>query len=174
MSIILIGFKGVGKTTLGKKIANLLRWEFLDTDYLIEGTYMDLGHEHKNVHEIHKELGEEGFRRIEHQSLKVLRPVDKQIIAVGGGTVINPDSVEILRGIGRFVYLAKDKDAIFKDLTSKKIPSFLNPEDLEGSFESMYHNRLAIFESLAEVKIDLSKHKEAEVLAKLYEVALKV
>jgi len=173
VTLIFLGFKGVGKTTFGKKIASILKWDFLDTDDLIKDLYIELGHDFQKVHEIHKKLGEASFRKLEAQALRTLRPADNRIIAIGGGTVLNAESVELLRNLGRFVYLSKDKEAVRREHKSGKVPSFLDPDDFDHSFDSMYNERLAIYESLAAYTINVSSHKEAEILAKLYELAFK-
>lgn len=173
MSLILIGFKGVGKTTYGKKIANLLRWQFMDTDSLIEELYTLLGHNYMNVHEIHKKIGEKAFRQIEEEALNKLRVVEKTIIAIGGGTVLNHKCVEILRKLGSFVYLKRDKEQIKNFIKMDKIPSFLDADDFDKSFDLMYNERLSMYQSLAGYTLDLSQLKDAEILAKLYEIAFK-
>lgn len=173
MTLILMGFQNVGKSTYGKKLAGLLKREFIDTDQLIEELYLELGHPHSPAYKIHDEIGEKAFRKLEEEALKKLKINDKAVIALGGGTVINPESVDILRHLGQFVYLSKDKDEIKKLLQAGRIPSYLDPDNFDASFQSMYNERRSLFQSLATYTIDTSKHKETEVLAKLYEIAFK-
>lgn len=168
-----MGFKGVGKTTFGKKLAKLLKWEFLDTDSLIINLYVDLGHDYKSVYEIHKKIGEENFRKLEAQAIKSISLNQKHVVALGGGTILNSESVALLKKLGPFVYLANNKEMIMKNIKIGKIPSFLKSDDFEKSFDAMYKKRLSIYESLANYTLNIADLKETEILAKLYEIAFK-
>ena len=82
MNILLIGFMGSGKSTIGRKLAKLLEYSFVDTDSEIEE---DQG---CSVDEIFKYGGEECFRKIETRLLEKLLNVENFVIATGGGIVI--------------------------------------------------------------------------------------
>lgn len=168
-----MGFQNVGKSTYGRKLASLLRREFIDTDNLIEELYLELGHPYTPAYQIHQAIGEQAFRKLEEEALKKLTIKDKAILALGGGTVIHPQSVDLLRHLGQFVYLSKDKNEVKQLLQSGRVPSYLDPDDFDSSFQSMYNERSTLFESLANYTLDTSKLKETEVLAKLYEIAFK-
>src|SRR5664280_3270682 len=93
---------GAGKTTVGRSLANLLHWSFFDLDYEIELRQKLL------VHEIFQLRGESGFREIETATLRwVLQQVSgPTVIALGGGTFVQPANAELLRGRGaRVVFL---------------------------------------------------------------------
>lgn len=84
-SIYLVGMMGSGKSTLGKMLANTLRYAFFDTDTMIEMT-----HEKTPVSDIFSKYGEEYFRNCETEVLKQLAPYKNLIISTGGGAVIRP------------------------------------------------------------------------------------
>src|SRR5437660_1477503 len=99
MNHILFGFKGVGKTFLGKKMSEELQCPFYDLDELIA---QRCG---MSPREICQKWGEKKFRFIEKEALIELSSVTGSVIALGGGTVLDPDNVANLRKMGMFYYL---------------------------------------------------------------------
>lgn len=126
-NIILCGFKGSGKTTFGRKIAENLRLAFLDTDALVR-----------------KVEDEKLFRLLEKEAVLSLQHVQNTVIATGGGTVLDPDNVAILKKLGTIIYLQVDKE----ELRKKPLPIFIT------DFEKMYQDRLPIYEKIADVIIN--------------------
>ncbi len=171
MNIILMGFKGVGKTTYGKLLAKKLHWKFLDTDDLIIDAYFKESGSRKPAHQIHQELKEEGFRKLEERVLEKLN-LDKAVLSVGGGTILNPSCCKMLQKIGRIVYLSLSKEVIRFYLKKGRLPSYLDPKDFEGSFEKMHQARLPIFQKLADVTLELDQLSESEIIEKLEGIAL--
>lgn len=86
-SIYLIGMMGSGKSTVGKMLANTLKYAFFDTDTVIE-----LAHDKKPVSDIFKEYGQDYFRKCESQILRELSPYKNLVVATGGGAVIKPEN----------------------------------------------------------------------------------
>ena len=85
MNIILIGFKNSGKTTVGERLSEILKYDFLDTDRLIEKSY---GNEGKNVSDIYRLEGEERFREIESEITLNLKNPTSYVLSTGGGVVL--------------------------------------------------------------------------------------
>ena len=94
------------------------------------------------------------------------------MIAVGGGTVLDPENVEILQKVGALVYLQtspeKLKQRIFKD----ELPAFLDPKDPEGSFWQMIQDRAPIYRSIPARCVDTDALDEAGVVAALNSILL--
>ena len=89
-SIIIIGYMGAGKTTVGKALAKELGVMFYDLDWYIE-TRM-----HKTVKEIFDEKGEEGFRIIEHNMLHEVAEFENVVVSCGGGTPCFFDNMDYM------------------------------------------------------------------------------
>ena len=91
--VVLIGFMGAGKTTVGKALAERWRWKFYDLDELIEQR------EHRSIAGIFDESGENGFRKIENSALLELldRSEDGCVIALGGGAFVQPHNRKALQ-----------------------------------------------------------------------------
>src|SRR6185312_12830548 len=101
--VVLIGFMGAGKTTVGRALAKSLRWNFLDLDDVIEQR------EHKNVAEIFALFGEPAFRSMESEALEALLQ-DRQaggdlVLALGGGAFVQKQNRDALNAAGAITVL---------------------------------------------------------------------
>ncbi len=104
-NIILTGFMGCGKTSVGIRLSYRVRWTMTDTDRKIERLYR------MSVSEIFEKMGEEAFRDMETHCLeKLLDEPQGQIIAVGGGLPIRSRNRELLKRLGWVVYLSDGYD----------------------------------------------------------------
>ena len=112
-NIVLIGFMGTGKSTVGKRLAQMLAWNFVDTDYVI-GEVTSL-----SVTEIFKRHGETRFRSEERIVVARLSQQDKLVIATGGGTVVDPRNLEALAQNGIIVGLHASMEAILSRIGHK-------------------------------------------------------
>ncbi len=97
--IILIGYMGAGKTTIGRALSRETGMMFYDLDWYIE-TRM-----HRSVAKIFEERGEQGFRKIEHNMLHEVAEFENVIISCGGGTPCHADNMDYLKRQGETVYL---------------------------------------------------------------------
>ena len=101
-NVCIIGMPGSGKTTVGKKLAECLNKKFVDIDQEIVRT------EGKEIPDIFREVGEEGFRKIETSILSQVTKEKGQVIATGGGVVVCPENWELLRQNGKVVFIQRD------------------------------------------------------------------
>lgn len=143
-SIYLIGMMGSGKSTLGKMLANTLKYAFFDTDQVIE-----LAHSKQPVSEIFKEHGEEYFRKCETQILKELAPYKKLVVSTGGGAVTNPMNWSYMHS-GIVAWLQGDVELLARRVVSQGPESrpLLWSDDLteENAFEKVLEKLTAILE----------------------------
>ena len=112
--IILIGYMGAGKTTIGKTLAKQLGVPFYDLDWYIE-TRM-----RKKVKQIFDERGEEGFRIIEKNMLHEAAEFENVVLACGGGTPCFFDNMDYMVGQGDVVYLRGTPEVLFRHLKMGK------------------------------------------------------
>ncbi len=138
-NIILCGFKRCGKTTLGKKIAKVTGREFIDTDP-------------KNARELYLE-NPEAFRKLEKEIIAGLKGTENGVIATGGGAVLDPENVSVLKSLGKIYYIRIEKEELKTRLLTPPLPAFFDPHDPETSFEQMYQIRHPIYESIADDQI---------------------
>ena len=127
--VILIGFMGAGKTTVGKALGKALGVTFYDLDWYIE-TRM-----RKTVKQIFDEQGEEGFRKMEHNMLHEVAEFENVVISCGGGTPCFYDNMDYLNQQGDTVYLKASPEVLYKHLKMAKgvRPLLLNktPEEVQ-------------------------------------------
>jgi len=127
--VILIGFMGAGKTTVGKALGKALGVTFYDLDWYIE-TRM-----RKTVKQIFDEQGEEGFRKIEYNMLHEVAEFENVVISCGGGTPCFYDNMDYLNQQGDTIYLKASPDVLYKHLKMARgvRPLLLNktPEEVQ-------------------------------------------
>lgn len=163
MKIILFGFKGSGKTYYGKLLAHELMLPFTDTDTLIEKKAGI------TCRQLALEGGEEAFRIMEKQVIEELKYDPQGVLSIGGGAVLDPDNVKNLLATGTLVYLKVDKETLRKRLLSGVLPSYLDPQLPDESFEEMYAFRKPIYESLPSIIIETSGKSDSEVIRAIKE-----
>lgn len=106
---------GVGKTSLGKKLAKVLGLNFIDTDKWIE---KKIG---KSVSEIFQTEGEDYFREVEKNCMQELKGIQNTVVSVGGGLPCHNDSMKYLNDLGTTIYLKLDSKEIARRLSESKI-----------------------------------------------------
>lgn len=112
-TIYLTGFMGSGKSTLGPILANTLGFAFVDLDGLIEQ------HASKTVTRIFAEDGETAFRALESSTLISLSAKERTVVSLGGGTLVNPDNLRLVKEHGILIYLKTDPDQIAQRMKNK-------------------------------------------------------
>ena len=112
--IILIGYMGAGKTTIGKALSKELGLPFYDLDWYIESR------RRKTVPELFNELGEEAFRKIEYNMLHEVAEFEDVIISCGGGTPCFFDNIDYMNQQGKVVYLKATPEVLYKHLLMAK------------------------------------------------------
>lgn len=158
MRIILFGFKKCGKTHFGKLLAETLKFPFIDTDHLIEERHG------KTCRTLALELGESSFRALEKEIIFSLNAFQAAVISLGGGAVLDPENRDYLTKSGCLVSLHIDKAVLKKRHLTGELPSFLDPQDPEGSFEKMYSMRKPIYDAISAIQVDVTEKSDTEVL----------
>ena len=125
MNIVLTGFMGTGKSTIGKLLAEELKKDFIDTDLFIERRYG------KSIPQIFEEEGEERFRELEVNVIKEIAKRKNAVISCGGGVVLNPVNVERLRKKGRIVLLTASLEDIMKRISEDRKRPLLRKYKIE-------------------------------------------
>ena len=161
-NILLIGFMGAGKTTVGLKLSWKLHLPVEDTDKLIEKRAG------KTISEIFAQEGEEAFRQMETELLREIgeKPY-RRIYSVGGGTPLREENRKLLRGCGRVVYLRVRPETVFERLRGDATRPLLQTEDPLGRIRELLASRREAYESCADLILDvdeLSAEECAEIL----------
>ncbi len=168
--IILMGYMGSGKTTVGRALAQDLGMPFYDLDWYIESRMR------KSVKQIFDERGEEGFRIIERNMLHEVAEFENVVISCGGGTPCFFDNIEYLNRQGETVYLKCEPDVLHKHLSMGKTvrPLLLGktPEEVKAFIGQQLKQRdpyytqakhtvdVTLMDNYEKLKISVAKLKE--------------
>ena len=168
--IIIIGYMGAGKTTVGKALSKQLNMPFYDLDWYIESRMR------KTVKEIFDERGEEGFRIIEHNLLHEVAEFEDVIISCGGGVPCFYDNMEYMNQQGETVYLKATPEVLYGHLkmgksvrpllqnkTSEEVKVFINEQlQVRDPFYSKakYTLDVNLMDNYEKIKIFVTKLRE--------------
>ncbi|MFZ5639864.1 MAG: shikimate kinase [Bacillota bacterium] len=155
-NLVLTGFMGTGKTTVGKKVARELGMEFVDTDKEIEQV-TGLA-----VSEIFYRYGEIRFRSEEQAAVRRLAQGDNRVIATGGGVVLNQENMTHLRANGVVVCLAASPEVIYERVRRKKTRPLLATEDPKATIRELLQEREQFYR-VADVIVDTSGKNPEQV-----------
>ena len=154
MNVVLIGYRGSGKSTVGRSLAARLKMTFVDIDDLIEerqGT---------SIGDIVKSHGWGHFRKLEASIIKEISDGDHLIIAPGGGAVLDADNVSALRKNGVIIWLKAGKQTLLERMnqdpgTNARRPT-LTGKGTSEELKEIMSLREPIYERVSEIQIDTS------------------
>jgi len=163
MNLFLIGYRGTGKTTLGKIIASKLNLDFIDLDELI------VKNTSKTIPEIFAKEGEPKFRDYETQALKEACLGKEKIVSCGGGIITREENIDLLKKNGFVVLLKASPQTIFKRIyNDKNRPALTNKDPLE-EIKHMLEARRNAYEKAKDFEINTDKEKKWESAKKILE-----
>lgn len=158
-NIVLIGFMGSGKTTVGKELAQCLGMNFLDTDAYIESRA------EKPISAIFAEEGEEAFRRLETETLVHLRDtVVHTVLSTGGGMPIRKENAGLLKEIGTVYYLTAANPVIYDRIKDNTDRPLLQGPDPYSRICELMKQRKPLYEKACDIRIDTNSNDLEEVL----------
>jgi len=150
MHLLLCGLPCTGKTTLGKKVAQLLGKPFIDTDTLIEESYFHSTGIRLCRREIFLQKGKEFFRALEKTQMEHLISIsESNVIALGGGSLDDLGTQSFICRLGYLLHLQLPFDLIWKRLCMRGIPPFLSKDNPKEHFRNLSRKRLTIYTTLA-------------------------
>ena len=146
--IILIGFMGSGKRSVGKKLARAMELSFVDTDDLIEEQA------HMKITDIFEEYGEEYFRDLETLTLRQLMDAQNRlVIAVGGGLPMRSENRNYLKQLGTVIYLKAEVDTLVERLQGDTSRPMLKGRDLQTKIRDLMQARGCVYQETADIDI---------------------
>lgn len=149
-NIVLIGFMGCGKTSVGRKLSIMLKREFIDTDDFI------IKREGMSISEIFKAKGEPYFRELERELCKRYSQPKSKIIATGGGIIKNSENIKNLKKGGTMVYLKSTPKQIAINLRYDNSRPLLQVPNKEEKIAQLMKERQGLYEGCADKTIDVS------------------
>lgn len=161
-NLVLIGFMGSGKTSVGLKLSYRLRIPVEDTDKLIERR------EGRSISDIFAAEGEAYFRRLETELLLELLEKDyDRIYSVGGGTPVCPENRELLGRLGKVVYLRTRPETVYERLKDDTTRPLLQCSDPLGRIKELMESRREAYEDCADLILDTDGLEMEDILNKI-------
>jgi shikimate kinase len=156
-NIVLIGFMGCGKSTVGQLVAEKLAWPFVDTDTLV------IERSGRGIPEIFADEGEGGFREREAAALEGLDDGVSRVIATGGGVVTQPRNQALLRRLGFVVWLNASEEAIWDRVLRNRNRPLLHTPDPRQTVRELLESRRPIYAEFAHLTIDTAGFEPEEI-----------
>jgi shikimate kinase len=155
--IILIGFKSVGKSAIGKELAKQIGRPFVDLDEEVQKAFAKKYSEMLNSRQIMLKIGQENFRDLEGESLiGVLKNQQACVVALGGGTPMHEPSRKLISE-HTVVFVTAPKNIVYERIMINGRPAFFSPDEHPmDSFNRIWDEREGIYEQLAKVTIENS------------------
>ena len=159
--IILIGYMGAGKTTIGKVLARTMGQEFYDLDNYIEDRF------HQKIPDIFAEKGEEGFREMERKMLHEVAEFEDVIISCGGGTPCFFDNMDYMNACGETIFLDAAPSVLKEHLhmgkTVRPLIQGKTDEELIAYIEDSLQKRLPFYQKAKHVLTIETIHTQEQI-----------
>ena len=139
INLYLVGFMGTGKSTVGRQLAKQMDFQFIDSDHEIERG------QGKPVSAIFAEEGEARFRELEREFIERGHPEHGCVVACGGGLVVPPGMLELLRGRGVVICLHAPIEAILERIMHTTHRPLLQVEDPAKRLRELYAQREELY-----------------------------
>jgi len=167
-NISLIGYMGAGKSSIGKKLARELNFNFIDTDNLIE----DFTGE--KIVDIFRNKGEIYFRKVESQILEKVFKTNNNIISTGGGIILNKKNRVLLKEQSIVIWLWSSVKKIFERTNGIQKRPLLKTKDEDKAFK-LLKNRIPLYADASDILFENEKYSIKEIVKRIYnEVSEKI
>ena len=150
-NIVLIGFMGSGKTSMGRFLSRELDYDFFDTDKEMENVTG------LKVNQIVKKYGKIRFASEERLIVKKLAAMEHTVIATGVSFIDNEDNIKALKDNSIFVFLDVDDDVIIDRLKRRKVRPFTEKGSLSELVPEIYGRRRPVYEKYADITINTTE-----------------
>jgi shikimate kinase len=160
-NLILIGFMGSGKTSVGKKLAIKSERQFIDLDREIERE------QRCSIAELFERVGEIGFRDIERDVLGHVEPARGLVVSCGGGIVLRDENRTLLPELGIVVWLHAQPGVLFERVSRADHRPLLNVDNPRARFDQLLADREALYRAVAHLEVDTSGMDHDQVTSEI-------
>jgi len=148
---------GAGKSAVGRELSRRTGWPRHDTDEMIREQFGI------SIPDVFARHGEPAFRDAESALLKTLQRGLAGIVVTGGGIILREENVRLLRGIGRIVWLDADEEILWQRASRHSTRPLLQTPDPRARFTELLRERLRLYQTAADYRINTSSSSIAEV-----------
>jgi shikimate kinase len=156
-SIVLIGMMGAGKSSVGRCLQRRTGLACLDTDEMLTAQFGI------PIEQIFTTYGEEKFRDAETELLRKLKPARPTIIVTGGGIVLRPGNIDLLKKLGTGVWLTAEESTLFERASRRNERPLLQKENPREVFSKLFRAREPLYAAAADLRVDTSRMNHDEV-----------
>lgn len=155
-AIVLIGFMGAGKSSVGRDLASRLELPRYDTDEMISGRFR------LSIADIFSRFGETSFRHAESEAIAQIPP-ERAVIVTGGGVVLRKVNVDALRRLGTVVYLQANEATLFARVSRHPSRPLLQTDNPRATLAELLRTRELLYLQAADFSVDTSHLRHQEV-----------
>ena len=159
-AIILIGFMGTGKSSVGVELGRRGLRPLFDTDKMI-ATKLKMP-----ITEIFAQLGSEAFRDEETEALRAIPPTAR-LVVTGGGVIVRSENIALMQQLGTIVWLQADEETIFRRVSHRDDRPLLKNADPRERIAQLLQAREPLYRACADLQIDTTARKPAQIAEEL-------
>lgn len=159
-NVVLVGFKGSGKSRIGKLLAKMAGYKYMDIDTLIEDECRGKG-ARISVRAIYKKFGRDRFLELEAKALKKAALAKGAVISLGGGSPMNEKFDRKAFRDAAFVHLDVRPSTLYARIVRKGIPPFFDKKSPKKSFTALYAVRAPVYARIADITVDNTERTPA-------------
>jgi shikimate kinase len=156
-AIVLIGFMGAGKSSVGRTLARMTALPRFDTDEMVAARFG------LTILEIFERHGEPAFRDAESEALRAVSGKGRAIVVTGGGIVLRPENIALLRALGTVAFLTADENTLFGRLSRRPTRPLLRTENPRATVTALLQKRLPLYRDAADFQVDTATLTQEEV-----------
>jgi shikimate kinase len=164
-NLVLIGYRGTGKTAVGARLAQILGRELVDLDQVL------VAEAGRSIPEIVAREGWPGFRRREKELVARYGTARGLVLATGGGVILDPENVQTLAAHGIIIWLTADPDTIRERLSRDQAQDPSRPSltgrDTLSEIEEVLRSRELLYRKAAQITIDTTHHSIPQVVERI-------
>ncbi len=162
-NVVLVGFMGSGKSSVGRLLARTLQGRFVDTDRLV------VDRAGRDITEIFATDGEGFFRQEESRALRSLLGGSRLVVATGGGILTVPENVPALRRLGFVVWLTASEEVIWERVSRNRKRPLLHTDNPRETVRALLAKRNPLYAAAADITVDTTGLTHAEVAGRICE-----
>lgn len=164
--VVLVGLMGTGKSTVGRRIAHKLGWEFLDTDDEVTRV------SGRTVRQIFESDGEETFRQLEHNALvAALQHTSPMVIAGAGGIILREDNRELIKSAAHVVWLNAPLEVLVERIGQRALKADGHRPLIDGNpaerLQKLYDERENLYRGVSSIEINVDGLQIPEVIEQI-------
>jgi len=160
-NIFLIGFMGVGKSTIAKLLAKELQAELVEMDETIEA---EAG---MSINEIFEKFGEQHFRDLETALVERVAKTGGAVVSCGGGAVLRPENVELMKQSGKIIFLSATPETIYERVKHSTNRPLLNGNMNVEYIRELMERRREAYENAADVVVSTDGKWKSQIVEEI-------